>query len=62
MTGILTINNLTKIYKGKEAIQNISFAIKKGEVIGLVGPNTPDCWERITINITLPQLLMLNVF
>ena len=39
MTDILTINNLTKIYKGKEAIQNISFTIKKGEVIGLVGPN-----------------------
>jgi len=39
MTGILTISNLTKIYRGKEAIQNISFTIKKGEVIGLVGPN-----------------------
>ena len=39
MTDILTISNLTKIYKGKEAIQNISFTIKKCEVIGLVGPN-----------------------
>jgi len=29
MTGILTINNLTKIYRGKEAIQNISLTIKK---------------------------------
>mgnify|MGYP003464912567 CR=1 FL=1 len=31
MTGILTVSNLTKIYKGKEAIQNVSFAIKKGD-------------------------------
>ena len=35
MTGILTVSNLTKIYKGKEAIQNVSFAIKKGDRQGL---------------------------
>lgn len=36
---ILEINGLTKVYKGKKAIQNISLTIKKGEIIGLVGPN-----------------------
>ena len=39
MNNVLTINNLTKKYKGKEAINNVTFNIKKGEVIGLVGPN-----------------------
>lgn len=39
MNNILTINNLTKEYKGKQAIHNVSFNIKKGEVLGLVGPN-----------------------
>lgn len=39
MDNILTVNNLTKEYKGKHAIHDISFNIKKGEVLGLVGPN-----------------------
>lgn len=39
MNNILTVNNLTKVYKGKAAINDVSFNIKKGEVIGLVGPN-----------------------
>ena len=33
------MNGLTKDYKGKKAIDNISFTIKKGEIIGIVGPN-----------------------
>lgn len=39
MMSVLTINNLTKKYKGKAAINNVTFNIKKGEVIGIVGPN-----------------------
>lgn len=39
MDNLLTIRNITKKYKGKSVINNVSFDIKKGEVIGLVGPN-----------------------
>lgn len=33
------INNITKYYGQQKALDNISFSIKKGEVVGLLGPN-----------------------
>lgn len=36
---ILKIDQVTKIYGKQRALDNISFSIKKGDVIGLVGPN-----------------------
>ncbi len=35
----IEINNLTKIYGEQKAINNISFSIKKGEIVGFLGPN-----------------------
>lgn len=35
----IQVNNLTKIYGEQKAINNISFEIKTGEIVGFVGPN-----------------------
>ncbi len=32
-------NNLTRIYGGREAVSDVSFELKKGEVLGFLGPN-----------------------
>ena len=39
MKNILVINSLSKSFGGLRALQNISFKIKKGDIIGLIGPN-----------------------
>lgn len=36
---ILSVENLTKKYGKKVALQNVSVKISKGEIVGLVGPN-----------------------
>ncbi|WP_342559333.1 ABC transporter ATP-binding protein [Metasolibacillus sp. FSL K6-0083] len=36
---VLQVNELRKKYKNKTVLQNISFFINAGEIIGLVGPN-----------------------
>jgi len=33
------IKNLTKMYNGQKAVDNLSFSVKKGEVFGFLGPN-----------------------
>lgn len=35
----LSLKNITKIYNGQKAIDNISFEIKSGEIVGFLGPN-----------------------
>ncbi|MFT6879255.1 MAG: ABC-2 type transport system ATP-binding protein [Psychromonas sp.] len=35
----ISISNLTKTYGSQNAIDNISFNIKKGEIVGFLGPN-----------------------
>ena len=39
MTPILDIRNLSKHFGGLKALQNISFGMTPGEIIGLIGPN-----------------------
>lgn len=36
---ILEVENLRKVYGSKVAVDDVSFSIKKGEVVGLIGPN-----------------------
>src|SRR3954471_21506537 len=35
----LHIQNLTKIYGGQKAVNDISFSIGQGEIVGFLGPN-----------------------
>lgn len=39
METIVEINNLTKEFKGKRAVEDVSFSIKPGEVVAILGPN-----------------------
>ncbi|MEI6242730.1 MAG: LPS export ABC transporter ATP-binding protein [Chlamydiota bacterium] len=36
---VLEVNNIQKSYGGKEVLQDVSFAIFPGEIVGLLGPN-----------------------
>jgi ABC-type multidrug transport system ATPase subunit len=35
----IVVDGLTKRYKGVQALDGISFAVREGEVFGLLGPN-----------------------
>lgn len=35
----ITVKNLTKIYGEQRAVDNISFSVAKGEIVGFLGPN-----------------------
>ncbi|MCM1370583.1 MAG: ABC transporter ATP-binding protein [Clostridium sp.] len=54
MDNIIEIKELTKKYKNRKAIDNLSFEVKKGEILGLLGPNGSG--KSTTINCIL-QLL-----
>lgn len=54
MEKVIEVKNLTKDYKGKKAIDNLSFNVYKGEILGLLGPNGSG--KSTTINCIL-QLL-----
>lgn len=36
---ILTVKGLTKLFGGLVAVKNVSFSVRKGEILGLIGPN-----------------------
>ena len=54
MNNVIEIKNLTKKYKNIKAIDNISFDVKKGEILGLLGPNGSG--KSTTINCLLSLL------
>lgn len=35
----IEVNNISKSYGGQKALDNISFSVKKGEIVGFLGPN-----------------------
>lgn len=39
MNNVLEVNKLTKKYKKFTAVDNLSFSLKEGEILGLLGPN-----------------------
>ena len=36
---ILSVNGVEKSFKGKKVVENLSFSVNKGEIMGLLGPN-----------------------
>ena len=50
----LEIIGLSKTFKHKEAVNNISFKVKKNEIIGILGPN--GCGKTTTIGMILGLL------
>ena len=36
---MIEVENLTKVYNGRRAVDNISFKVDKGEILGFLGPN-----------------------
>ncbi|MDE3196083.1 MAG: ABC transporter ATP-binding protein [Acidobacteriota bacterium] len=51
---ILTVANLRKDYRGKTAVDGISFGVALGEIVGLLGPN--GAGKTTTINMILGVL------
>lgn len=39
MTDMVTVKNLKKRYDDKQAVDGVSFSVKKGEIFGILGPN-----------------------
>ena len=50
----LEVINLSKSYKAKEAVKDISFKINRNEIIGILGPN--GCGKTTTIGMILGLL------
>lgn len=36
---MIEVENLTKVYNGRKAVDDLSFRVEKGEIMGLLGPN-----------------------
>ena len=58
MKNIIEVKNLTKEYKQLKAVDNLSFEVKKGEILGLLGPNGSG--KSTTINCILSLLKTSN--
>ena len=54
MTNIIEVKHLTKEYKNLKAVNDLSFNVKKGEILGLLGPNGSG--KTTTINCILSLL------
>ena len=54
MENIIEVENLTKKYKNQRAVDNLSFEVRKGEILGLLGPNGSG--KSTTINCILSLL------
>ena len=39
MSEILRVENVSKHFGGLKAVDDISFSVNKGEVLGIIGPN-----------------------
>jgi ABC-2 type transport system ATP-binding protein len=58
MTNSIEVINLSKSYKSKQAVNNISFKINENEIVGLLGPN--GCGKTTTIGMMLGLLKPTN--
>ncbi len=53
MANTIEVKNLTKEYKGFQAVKGVTFAVKKGEIFGFVGPNGAGKTTTISMLCTL---------
>ena len=58
MSNSIEVINLSKSYKSKQAVKNISFKINENEIVGLLGPN--GCGKTTTIGMILGLLKPTN--
>ena len=58
MSNVIEVNNLTKEYKNLKAIDDLSFEVHEGEILGLLGPNGSG--KSTTINCILSLLNFSN--
>lgn len=58
MKKVIKVNNLTKEYKELKAVDNLSFDVYEGEILGLLGPNGSG--KSTTINCILSLLNFSN--
>ncbi len=58
MENVIEIKNLVKEYRGVRAVDDLSFEVKKGEILGLLGPNGSG--KTTTINCILSLLKFNN--
>ena len=54
MNNVIKVENLTKEYKQMKAVDNLSFEVHEGEILGLLGPNGSG--KTTTINCILSLL------
>lgn len=54
MDTVVSVKNLVKKYKNHAAVDDLSFSVKKGEILGLLGPNGSG--KTTTINCILSLL------
>lgn len=55
MTSIIQIENITKAYGNKAALQQLNFEVAQGEIFGMLGPSGSG--KTTTVKILTAQLL-----
>ena len=58
MKNVIEVKNLTKKYKELTAVDDLSFEVHEGEILGLLGPNVSG--KSTTINCILSLLNFNN--
>ena len=59
MQNVIEVRNLTKEYKAVKAVDDLSFEVQEGEILGLLGPNGSG--KSTTMNCIL-SLLNFGIF
>ena len=61
---ILHVTNLTKTFDGIHAVDDLSFAIEKGTITALIGPNGSGKTTsiRMLLGLTRPQIGHVRVY
>lgn len=55
MTAVLDVRNISKSFGGIAAVNGVSFDVREGEILGLIGPN--GCGKSTLFNCILGQLV-----